>query len=271
MRARSFLPLVLALLGLGCSAKRDRPDTIAQDCDGGSCIKPGNGGGGGGTSGDGGLDAASDAPGDAPAGVTVTGTVVELTGDDFFNAVPYSASATIEIDGATGIPVAGTYNGSTFKLDGVKDGPGVWATVTPSKVGAILPTLQPVDTSASPVELALVPAATLDTIYAFLSIPVQREVGAAHVVVRFLDAKTGVPVTGVTVTHGTDVVAYDTGGSWSDTAPGTGVAGYAVVVNVSTGKTPNQQSFKFKAATASAAVSLWVQPDSVTLADVLVN
>lgn len=271
MRARAVGLMLLVSAGSACSPKNDRPETASQACDSGGCAKPGPGGGGGGTSGDGGLDAASDASGDAAAGVTVTGSIVELTGDDFFNAVPFTAAATVSLEGAAGLAVEGTYNGSVFTVEGAKDGPGVWATVTPSKVGVVLPTLQPVDTSASPLELAVVPATTLDTIYAFLSIPVQREVGAAHVVVRFLNAKTGVPVTGVTVAHGTDVVAYDTGGSWSDTAPGTGVAGYAVVVNVSTGKTPNQQSFKFKAPTASAGVSLWVQPDSVTLADVLVN
>ena len=259
-----------ALLCLGssaCSPKDDRPANAHITCDSGKCIDPGPGGGGGA---EGGVEAGAEASGDAPTGVSVSGSVVLLTGDDFLTAVPYAEQASVRMEGAAGLPVEGAYNGATFSLDGVAEGQGIWATVTP-KAAAVLPTLQPADTTASPLELALVPASTIDTIYSFLSVPVQREAGAAHVVLRFLNAKTGVPVTGVTVSHKGEAVAYDTGGSWSDTAPGTGVGGYAVVVNVTSAKAPNKQSFQFNAPSASAGVYLLVQPDSVTLADVLVD
>ena len=268
MRCRLVGILSLVVAGLACSPKNDRPDNANLACDSGNCVKPGPGGGGGGSAGDAGVG--SDVEIDALGGVSVTGSIVELTGDDFYNAIPFTGQATVGFEGAAGLPVEGAYSGSSFIVHGAAAGPGVWATVTPKPTG-ILPTIQPADTSAASLELVVVPATTIDTIYAFLSVPEQREIGAAHVVVRFLNAKTGVPIMGVTVSHGADIVSYDTGGSWSDTAPGSGAGGYAVIVNVSTAKTPNQQTFKFNAPTASAGISLLVQPDSVTLADVLVD
>jgi hypothetical protein len=261
------LAVLLALSAVGCQKERDRPASANLECDGSKCIGPGPGGGGGGKDGgaEGGIDSATDAP-----SVTVSGSVVLLTGDDFYTGAPFGETATVAFEGADGLPVQGNYDGSTFSVPGAAIGSSVWATVAPTSKAA-LPTIQPADTTASPLELAVVPGTTIDTIYTFLSTPVVRELGAAHVVIRFLNAKTGVPVTGVTVTHQNLSVAYDTGGSWSDTAPGTGVAGYAVVVNVPTAGSPSQKSFKFTAATAAGGVYLLTAPDSVTLADVLVD
>lgn len=258
---------LLSLAAAGCSPKDDRPANANIDCDAGKCFDPGPGGGGGA---EGGVDAGPLEGGDAPAGVSVSGSVVLLTGDDFLTSVPYGELATVRLDGASGIPVEGAYNGATFTVDGAAEGQGIWATVTP-KASSVLPTLQPADTTAPPLELYVVPASTIDTIYAFLSIPAQREPGAAHVVLRFLNAQTGVPVTGVTVSHKGEPVAYDTGGSWSDTAPGTGVGGYAVVANVTSAKVANKQIFQINAPSASSGIDILVQPDSVTLADVLVD
>ncbi|MBK7582325.1 MAG: hypothetical protein IPI67_19230 [Myxococcales bacterium] len=262
--------LVLIPLVTACSKNADHPESVSVQCDGGKCVGPGPGGGGG-AKGDGGLEAGSnDATVDAPTGVDVTGSVVLLTGDDFLTAVPFAEQASVGFEGADGAPVEGSYSGASFVVAGVAEGQGVWATVTPNNL-ATLPTLQPTDTTQPPLELAVVPATTIDTIYGFLSVPEQRVKGAAHVVLRFVDAKTGVPVTGVTVTHKGEIVTYDTGGSWSDTAPGTGVGGYAVVVNVTSAKLPNKQNFQFNAGTSSGGVYVLLQPDSVTLADVLVN
>jgi hypothetical protein len=263
------LAAVLSLTWTACSPKDDHPANAPAKCDSGKCIDPGVVGGGG-KDGGGGEASVEGGGGDAPTGVTVSGSVVLLTGDDFYTATPFGDPASVRIEGASGLPVEGPYDGLTFSLDGVAAGQGIWATVTPKGIAA-LPTLQPTDTTATPLELAVVPGTTIDAIYAFLTVPVQREPGAAHVVLRFLNSKTGVPVTGVKVTHKTDVVAYDTGGSWSDTAVGTGVGGYAVVVNVTSAKVPNKQNFQFDAPTASAGVYVLVQPDSVTLADVLVD
>jgi len=269
MTRLAALAALLCLAQAGCAPKKDHPPPAANPCDGSSCVEPGPGGGGGA---EGGVDAGGgDASADAPAGVSVSGSVVLLTGDDFATAAPFGESATVAFEAPGGLWVQGNYNGSSFALDGVVEGPGVWSIVTPKSSSGALPTLQPADTTKPPLELAVVPTTTIDTIYAFLSVPAQREPGAAHVVLRFLNAKTGFPVTGVTVSHQGEPVAYDTGGSWSDTAPGSGVAGYAVVANVASAKGPNKQSFKFTAPTASAGVYILVQPDSVTLADVLVD
>ncbi|MFO0569318.1 MAG: hypothetical protein U0263_26910 [Polyangiaceae bacterium] len=265
MVRRILLSSLFVLAAVGCEQKEDHPGAAVITCEGGKCVSPGPGGGGGGK--DGGGDAGSDASVDAPEGVTVTGSVVELTSDDFSTAQPYAASATIQLEGANGIPVEGPYTGTTFSVSNVAFGQGVWATVTP-QASIILPTIQPTDTTVSPVELAVVPAATIDLIYNLLSVPTERTPKAAHVVIRFVDGKTGVPVSGVSVTHKTDVVAYDTGGSWSDTASGTGVEGTAVIANVASVAVPNKQSFDYVAPGASGGVFLLVAQDSVTIATV---
>lgn len=271
MTRYAALASVLLLGGLSCSSKDSHPANAKLNCDGGKCIDPGPSGGGGkdgGTEGGGGDDAGAD----APTGVSVSGTVVQLTGDDFATSIPFGEQATVTLEGAAGINVTGDYTGSTFSVSGVAEGQGIWATVAPkSTSSAVLPTIQPTDTTSPPLELSVVPASTIDTIYTFISVPVQREPGMAHVVLRFLNAKSLFPVTGVTVTHKGEPVAYDTGGSWSDTAPGTGVNGYAVVANVTSAKVANKQIFQFSAPTASAGVYVLVAPDSVTIADVLVD
>jgi hypothetical protein len=264
----SALALVATLLVSGCGQKaQEHPPNANTDCDGGpgcAYIPPTTGGGGK----DGG--GVTDAAGDAAGSVSVGGTIVELTSDDFFTATAFTTPSTVRFEGASGVPVETQYNGTSFSIDGVLADLGVWATVTPSTAIA-LPTVQPVDTTTGQsVELAVVPGATIDLIYAVLTAATTRQAGAAHVVVHFIDSN-GAGVQGVSVSHGSDIVAYDSGGSWSDLAQATGPAGFAVVVNVPTGSSAVKQSFTFTTATDSAGVELQLEPDSVTLANVLVQ
>jgi hypothetical protein len=251
---------------VACASKHDRPANAQLNCEAGNCTPPPSGGGVGGK--DGGT---SDAPVDAPGGVVVAGSVKLITSDDFATAVPFPDPAKVEMEGATGLTVEGTYDGTAFSVSGVLSSPVVWATVTPS-VATAMPTIQPAATdTGGDIELHVVQPSVIDTVYSLLTIPVTREVGAAHVVIRFLDATSGNPVTDIAVSHAGEVVAYDDGGSWSDVATGTGAAGYAVVVNVAPGAGPSKQKFVFTSGTLSGGVDLLVEPDAVTLADVLVT
>jgi hypothetical protein len=143
--------------------------------------------------------------------------------------------------------------------------------VTPTAIGAYLPLLQPLDSEQSAdLSLYIVPASTIDLIYGLLSVPVVREVGRAHVVLRFLDAQSGDPIEGVTVSHIGETVAYDTGGSWSDVQLGTGSLGYAVLVNAPAQSNLSKQKVSFDTGSVSGSVDIAMQSDVVTLADVAI-
>jgi len=269
LRFRFGWVMVSAILALACGQDPDHPANIAVNCADGGCGGPPPKGGGG--TKDGSTTDTGTEGGDADVGVSQGGTIVELTGDDFVTSIPFATAATVRFEGASGLPVEGPYDGSAFAVDGVKYGVSVWATVTPSTAVA-LPTVQPTDTTGGQgIELAVVPGTTIDLIYSLLSIPQQREAGAAHVVLRFVDATSGAAVAGVSVSHGTNVVAYTAGGTWSDIVQVTDAFGYAVVVNVATGSGPTKQTFQFSSATDSGGLELQVEPNSVTIADVLVS
>ncbi len=167
-------------------------------------------------------------------GTTLTGDVLALTSEDFESGAPYGDAATISADAVSGGTIEASYDGTSFTLQGVLPSAELWVTVTPATVvGAFLPVLQPLSSeqSLSDLTLFVVPASTIDLIYGLLSVPVAREAGRAHVVLRFLDAQTGDRLEGVTVSHVGETVSYDAGGSWSDVQLGTGSLGYAVLVN----------------------------------------
>ena len=120
------------------------------------------------------------------------------------------------------------------------------------------------------VTLYLIPASTIDLIYGLLSFPVAREVGRAHVVLRFVDATTGDPIEGVTVSHVGETVSYDTGGSWSDVQTGTGSLGYAVLVNAPAQSNRTKQKVSFDTGTVSGSLDIAMQSDAITLADIAI-
>lgn len=255
--------LVSAALGIlsACASKRDRPANADLSCDGGDCVPTKGGGGGGGASSDAAVDAAGE--------VTVTGTVKIVTQDDFVAVDPFTGSANVEMEDPNGLAVEGKYDGTKFSVDGVSAKSPVWATVTPSTKITALSTVQlALTNTGKDIELVVVAPVVIETIYSLLTTPVEREVGAAHVVVRFVDPKTGVPIKGVTVSHDKEAVAYDEGGSWSDVAPGTGDLGLAVVVNLAPGTKPSKQKLLYKSGTLSGGVEVLVAPDAVTLAEV---
>jgi hypothetical protein len=183
---------------------------------------------------DGGTDASlNDAGGDASA--SLSGTVVILQDPSFSIVSPFSEPAQIIAQGLAGAEVTANYDGTNpFQMSGVRYAASVWMTVTPtSGVSGALPTLQPVDTIQSPViQLYLVSSSVLDNIYSVLTQPVQRQAGSAQIVLRFEDSGSLAAVANVEVTqHPGGTLIYDSGGTWSDVATGTGQFGMVIVAN----------------------------------------
>ena len=271
---RRLIPsvLVAASLLVACQKADEHPPALDTTCppENPNChdLPPLGGGGtkdggtGGGTSSDGGV---------AGEGTTLTGNVAALTSEDFQSGVNYGDVATVSADAADGGTATATYQGGSFTLTGVMPTPELWVTVTPAVVGEYLPTLQPLSSEAdADVTLYLIPASTIDLIYGLLSFPVAREVGRAHVVLRFVDATTGEPIEGVTVSHVGETVSYDTGGSWSDVQTGTGSLGYAVLVNAPAQSNRTKQKVSFDTGTVSGSLDIAMQSDAITLADIAI-
>ncbi len=167
-----------------------------------------------------------------------------------------------------GLPVEGAYDGSEYSVAGVKIDTVVWATVLPSPSDA-LPTAQPLNTvSGTGFDLVVVPGATFDQIYSVITAPTVRETGAAQIVLHFIDDQ-AVPLSGISVSHLGEIVAYDAAGTWSDINGATGDQGFAVIANVQAGTKPAKQTFTFSTSSGSAGVELWVEADTVTITDVV--
>lgn len=215
---------------------------------------------------------ASDAAGDAS--IALSGSVLVFQDASFALSVPFAAPAQVVAQGANGASVSGDYDGSDpFQISGVLKAASVWMTVTPTTSASdALPTLQPVDTAGSSViQLYLVRSSALDSIYSVLTQPVTRQAGASQFVLRFEDASAQTPVANVAVTQqpgGT--VLYDSGGTWSDTATGTGQLGMAIVANAQPGVS-QPVDFQVGSSGAPQAVTLRAAAGAVSYASVAVQ
>ncbi len=205
------------------------------------------------------------APGDAS--VSLAGSVSLLASDDFVTAQPFSGTADITAEAPGGGDASATYNGQGFSIDGVRVGPSVWFSVTPtSNTGDALPTLEPWDTtSTGPVALRLVRSSVIDQIFNVVTVPPQRDATRGQVVLHFVDASgNALGGVGITQSPGTGVI-YDAGGTWSDTAAGTGATGFAIVVNAVPGY---RQRIDLDTGSKLVYIQVQVAPGSVTLTDV---
>jgi hypothetical protein len=134
-----------------------------------------------------------------------------------------------------------------------------------------LPTLQPVNTAVtSTADLVVVAGTVIDEVYGILTVPEARLPNRAHVVVRFLDAETLAPLSGVVVTHQGENIAYDAGGIWSDITGETGIAGYAVIVNAQAQTFTAKQKVSFSSTNTQGSVELAMRAGAVTIADVAI-
>jgi hypothetical protein len=92
-----------------------------------------------------------------------------------------------------------------------------------------------------------------------------------QVVVKFVDNKEN-PVSGIRLhVSGTDVVAYDDGGTYSDdTSAKTGSQGLAFLLNVDAAKTPAAKVVTMTGA-VSGEFAVWVEAGAASVLEVLVS
>lgn len=269
MRCAFGVTLGFCLLLSACQKEAERAQPLGNcppkdpNC---AIVPPGGGGGNGGA--DAGTAGSS---GNAGQVGTLTGGIIGVTSDDFVSGVAFVETAKVEADPPGSVAVQGTYDGNSYSLQNLSVGPDVWIGVTPDQGSAFLPTLQPVNTAlTSTADLVVVAANVIDEVYGILTLPEARQPDRAHVVVRFLDAKTLAPVSGVVVTHQGENIAYDAGGTWSDITGETGAAGYAVIVNALSQSFTSKQKLTFQAVGVQGSVDLAMRAGAVTLADVAI-
>jgi hypothetical protein len=211
-------PAVLGSLGFvfalatGCQKKDDHPAYLA-DCEVNCSPLPGISIGTGAPSGGATSNPISDA---GPR--TLTGQVLLLNDQSFAQGALYTGSAVVTADGASGTPVTGDWDGvDNYQLDGVASELTNWVSVKPNLIGDALLTYQAVRTStAAPVNLAVVSAATLDAILNSVSAP-PRSPNFGQVVLFFRSSGTGTPLAGLHVAMiSAGLAAYRSGTTWID-------------------------------------------------------
>ena len=238
MRGVSWTLLAVGIaweLVLGCSEDPERPagiDPCAGDAEG--CVDPQTGeNGAGGSAGSAGSSSVSAGAG----GETVLrGVVMEFTDDQFLYVDQFPGEAEVFADGPDGETVVGTYDGvNAFTLEGVLATERGWVGAAPTDSASdLLPTLHPVDTtSGAAVQLPLARASDVDLILQLGTAPLQRDEGAAQLVLRFVD-DAGVALSGITVetSDPTQPILFRDGSAWSDTDTETLADGLALLPNL---------------------------------------
>ncbi len=262
MRGRPNLTLGICLALLGCQEEKDRAAPLGN-CppnDPNCAITPIGGGGG---------NAAGAGGGSAGDVTNLTGSIIGVTSDDFVTGAAFIETATLEADAPGSGSVTAKYDGNSYTLKDLAAGPEVWVSASPDTGSAFLPTLQPINTEVVvSANLIVVAASVVDEVYGLLTLPEARSDSHAHVVVRFLDASTLTPLSGVVVTHQGETIAYDASGSWSDLTGQTGNAGYAIIVNAQTQTFTSKQKVSFSVGTVQGSVDLAMRAGALTIADV---
>jgi hypothetical protein len=270
---RVRLAVFLACAGLvaaSCAKERERPGPAGTHCgDDPRCvINPPIGGGGSGAR-DGGVGDSGFLDGSA----SINASIVLLPTDDFRTSQAFEALAQVRAEAPNGGEVSGAYDGqNAVELAGVALGPQVWFTVIPNLDPLeAMPTIVPVDTLQDPEPvLSVVPATTLEFIYELLAAPTTRQPDAGHVVLRFVRADNpSQPVEGVSIGQSTaEIVAYDTGGGWSEIDGATGAFGMAVLANVPAVPLPGSDQVVTVRGPVETAVRVRIARNAVTLGEV---
>jgi hypothetical protein len=264
--------LALALtLAIGCQKKDDHPPYLA-DCETNCSPLPGISIGTGSPAG----GASSNPTSDAGPG-TLTGQVLLLSDQTFAQGNLFSGGAVVSADGASGTPVTADWNGAdNYVLDGVAREATNWVSVKPNLVGGdALLTYQAVRTSTvETVNLAVVSATTLDTIFNSLSAPAPSP-NFGQVVLFFRSSGTGTPLAGLHVAmNAAALAAYRSGSTWvqDDGTAVTDTSGLVLfgnvelanstgtqpvtVTKVASGSTPAVNAGTFAARVVEGAVSI---------------
>lgn len=269
------LPFALAAACASTTEKQHAPLVDCGDCPGPTGAtgggKPNPFGGGGASGSGGGTSGASGAgggSGGAVAGVTASGSVIEIITTDFQQSIPYTM--TVDISASSANPNQPTtttvFDGKQpFHVPNVKPGL-VWLRTAPTATNALGAwALVSVDGKAE-VTLPVVERAVLVTILGTL--PSQQPLGDAnaHVAAVIVDAM-GAPVVGATVTADVSAtIVYDDGPGYADTQ--THARGVVLLLNTGTPTKTTTLSITTKDGKAFKADPLPIDKATVTLAKV---
>lgn len=257
---------VCGVVGVACQKTEAVPPSITG-CTGDATkgcgqLGPGTGGPEGG-------DAKADAPeASSDVAVTLTGKVFGIESNDFRTTVPYTGTATITTEHASGVTDQVTYDGTSYSFPDAPYTSVLWVLTEPQQGGAgapYLPTLVPVDTTAGgAVDLVIVAGSVIDQIYSSVTLPLTRQLGTAQLVLRFVDA-TGKPAPGRSITTAAAAtIIYSAQGSWDDTGTATDNAAVVLLPNVNPGLVPVSID-------NSQGASVEAKADTVTLATLQVH
>jgi hypothetical protein len=252
-----------------CCGAEDRPPPAAActgNCAVGTPRNPGSSGNGGE------VDAGGSGEEDAGAVTTVAGAVEVMENEQFIARAAFAGEGLVG-GGSPSERVSGEFSGATYQLAGVLRDADVWMDVQATATTLdVLTTIQRVDSTAPPVDLAFVRSATVEGIGAGLLTPIELRSDRAHAVVRFVDAS-GQGVRGVTVTAPAgEAIAYDTGaGLFRDDQPETTESGLAIILNAQAIPFPGGATGLSYAATSSGATDVKLAQGAVTLLTVRVN
>ncbi len=147
----------------------------------------------------------------------MSGKVLGIQSDDFKTFVAYAGTATITTEHSTGVTDQTTYDGTTYSFADAPYTDTLWVLTEPEQGGPgapYMPTLNAVDTTGGgAVDLEIVAGGVIDQIYSAAALSVQRQLGTAQLVLRFVDA-TGTPAAGrvVTTAASSTIVYSDQGG-----------------------------------------------------------
>jgi hypothetical protein len=248
----------LAVALSGCGQEVDHPE-YAPACEARECAPPISGATGGGN--EGGSDSAAEEVG------TLTGDVVTFSTDFFDNGKVLTTGATVSAEGQNGSRVSGSYDGTTFQLEGVLKTAGNWFLVEPVSVG-LLPTLTLQDTrgiTSERLSPGLAQTLTVDGIFALMG--AERAEGRAQVVLRVVNAQ-GVAVSGVRAEVTAERIGYRAAGSWLSSGEGTDETGLIFLGNVQVASTLTDLDVVL-AGSASGRARVAAQPGAVTVATVI--
>lgn len=260
-----------ALLALGCSDEPHHAPLVPL-CSGNNCPVLGgigsgsvNGGSGGGSSVGGNAGIGGDS-------TTLRGTVVDVVDDTFRTSIPDTQPAIVEAQGRNVAVVSADWNGiDPFVLAGVQSSLDVvWLSVRPKSGNASIRTLTPVKPNlVGNIQLPLIETDVIDSIFLGLSTPVTRASGAGHLIISFVSERTGAGVPGVKVASSRSaVVAYRTGGLWSNDALQTDSSGLVLVGNLAAAAFPGSPITISLSGAISSAIGFAVAADGVTLSEV---
>lgn len=263
-RANGSIAAALLFAGVGmvgCSAESDRPPS-RPSCTADECgVPPGSGisasGGGTGSGGQGGSS------GDEL--VTLTGSILQHTEDQFLQPSSFTGPGLLEAFGPNGSLREGTFVDGTFTLPDVRASQSLWVLARPASEALHFPTWTFVNASSDvQVSVPVVLRSVIEEIMNAITVPAVPLQGTAQVVLRVLDANRA-PLEGVTVAApAAQLVIYGALGTWSETEVGTDPTGLVVLGNVSASAVPGNELEITLGGAGSGSFVLRVANDTLT-------